>query len=410
MPRLATEFEGLPMVDATERHSIVDVFENFFGSPIESQSAQDVSSLSHRQSEELVEAIDAFLEAAAEDEFRAGAVCLESLSNPIIFSDDSNEPRTTRRAKQVALMHREVVIPMQPFWIHEAPDGRYAASLLRWTSQNERLLRAHVLSVMRRQNVVATAGEERVQTVVDWAVAEVSRPEFEEVRRALLGTPGSGRLGDREAIEASIYTALTDAVNSGSAGTSLSFLNEDSCALHRALFSLGEGLAWEGIAMPRNVTLLTNLELPGIADIPDADFVAIRLQSEDFGEFRETLGRVLERTGAELERGDDLEKAFRGNLDEVRWKAELLRKDLADKALPRYLRKTAQLASIGTIVSSSGALAADMAQGAIHPAVLASRAGATLVMAALMSLLQYTSNKRKARLLRFYDVLLRGTT
>lgn len=389
------------------RASIVDVFENFFGSRMQVLSPSNVFSLGTQQTRDLVEAIDLFLEASAEEEFQPGTVCLESLANPIILEHDSEEPRTTRRAKQVALMHREVVIPIQPLWTHNARARSYVASLIRWARPNELLLRAHVLSLMRRQNVVAIAGQDRIRAVVDWAVDVVSTPECGEIYRMLLGAPGTGRLSDREAIEASIYTALTDAVNCGNAGTSLSFLHQDSWGLHDALLSIGPAFAPDGLALPRNVSLLANLELPAIADVSDDDFVAIRLQSEDFEEFRETLGRVLEKTETQIAHGQQLDDAFQGSLDEVRWKAEMLRRELSDKVLPRYLKKTAQLAAVGTIVSTSGAIAADVTNGIdLSSVAVGSRAATTLLVAALMSLLQYTSQKRPARLLRFYDVLL----
>ena len=50
-----------------------------------------------------------------------------------------------------------------------------------------------------------------------------------------------------------------------------------------------------------HASLLRDLELPALDDIPDEDFVSIRLESEDFDAFRAVLGRALKDTSRDVQ-------------------------------------------------------------------------------------------------------------
>lgn len=155
-----------------------------------------------------------------------------------------------------------------------------------------------------------------------------------------------------------------------------------------------------------HAVLLHDLELPAIEDLADEDFVSIRLESEDFEEFRNVLGRALARTSKEVKGGHELNSSFQNNLDEVRWRAEMLRQDVRDKSLARYLKPAVQNVAIGSFVSTAATAAADSVQGASDITSLAARFGVSAVLGTLFALLVYSPPARKQRLLRYYDVLL----
>lgn len=145
--------------------------------------------------------------------------------------------------------------------------------------------------------------------------------------------------------------------------------------------------------------------MPAIADIEDQEFVEIRKDAEGFAEFRETLSRSLDQTEKHVEQGQMLDKAFEDSLGEVRWRAELLRQDLRDKTLARYLRSQAQSVTLGAVSTAGVAAAARPAASAALPAI-AAQAGAAAAVYTLFAILGYRSPTRKRRLLRFYDILL----
>jgi hypothetical protein len=156
-------------------------------------------------------------------------------------------------------------------------------------------------------------------------------------------------------------------------------------------------------------SLLRELELPAIEDLRDEDFVGIRQDSEGFDEFRSVLGRALRDTAADFESGKDLNTAFQAHLGEVRWKAELLTRDVKTKTFSRFFRSGAQNVTIGSFVSTAAAAAATIAQhAALEPVSLAARFGTSTVLGTLLALLLYKRQASPKRLLRFYDVLLKA--
>ena len=109
------------------------------------------------------------------------------------------------------------------------------------------------------------------------------------------------------------------------------------------------------------------------------------MESEDFGEFRSVLKRALGKTSREVKEGRDLDSSFRNNLDEVRWRAELLRRDTRDKALARYLKPAAQNVALGSFVSTAAAAAAALVQGPMGVASLAARFGTSAILGTLLA-------------------------
>ena len=165
----------------------------------------------------------------------------------------------------------------------------------------------------------------------------------------------------------------------------------------------------ERTAARRDLSLsheLQRLDLAAIDQLPDEDFVAIRMQSEDFGEFRGVLERALHGTRDHAQRGGDWQRAFRANLEEVRWRAELLRRDVKDKAVTRYLRQKSQGYTIGALSGATFALSAGLVTGELAPAMIAAQFGISIPLSTLISLLFRQRTDRPRRLLRFYNVLL----
>jgi hypothetical protein len=386
----------------------VDVFENFFRTEITKLSASSVYALSKSQADELVEGIDAHLAAAQADILPDEAVVLDSMASPIIVADDRTEPRTTRRAKQVALTHREVVIPVQPIHIDYQQCGRkYPASLLEWTCRNAGLVRAHVLTLAGRPNVLAIFGVDYAKELAGDITEELMSPEHASLLKTLLTPESFADVHERrDSLEAFVYAAMGDAVAAGAFGSNLSFIDSDSGRLYGRMASIARDQFATRSVPISHATLLENLDLPAIGEVSDEDFVQIRLQSEDFAEYRSVLGRVLDKTGADYQVGTDLNVAFRGQLDEIRWRAELLRRDVKDKSLKRYLRSTLQSVTLGSVVSTAATAADHATTGPLLVETLAARFGVSVVLGSLIAMFSYSPPNRKTRLLRFYDVLL----
>ncbi|MCC7142216.1 MAG: hypothetical protein IT349_08965 [Candidatus Eisenbacteria bacterium] len=401
-----SETESSRTTKLPRRPSIVDVFENFFGDDIVRLSPELVEKLHPDRGDELVDHIDAFLSAAADSWFHEDAVCLDSLANPVLVANDPTEPKTTRRAKQVGLMHREIVFPMQPLAIDHAIFGlRYPASLLSWSQVNHRLLRENIFTMIRRPNFATILDEVRAEQLLRFISDHLLESGPEDLLRRI--TPEGGDAEElRLAVEASVASALTDAVSAGCVRSNLAFLDEDAGDIYSALLNgdcLGDTKVNE---VPLTVSLLQTLELPAIADIADQDFVAIRQESEDFAEFRDSLSRALSKTKSALDQGRPLQDAFGTSLDELRYKADQLRHAMKDKKLLPYLRKAAQTASVGAAVGTGAAAAADIAKGELLPTALAARTVAQFLAHTLFALLFYSPPTREERLLRFYNVLL----
>lgn len=385
-----------------ERASIVDVFENFFGDHLGNLSAESLTSLPRARTDELVESVDRFLELEVESDFNEDAICVDSLANPILAPRDPTEPLTTRKAKQVSLMHSEVVFPMTPLFLEYASSGlTHVADLLLWARKNERLLRKHVFTLMLRPNFLHVMGYEAGNELLQSLTDLLMEPRFVAVRQRFAEVES-----DREAIEAALAAVLTDAVSSGTVRGVIEFLDQDAGLLYDALAG-GELLASLSEASDSpTMSVVQRLDLPAIDAVSDEDFVAIRLNSEDFASFRDTFGRALEKTKSALDSGAALDSAFRSSLDEVRFKAELLRTSIKDKALLPFLRKALQSASVGALVGTASAWAADVSRDAVLPSALAARGSAAFIASALLALVFYRAPTREERLLRFYNVLL----
>lgn len=247
-----------------KRASIIDVFENFFGDDISRLSADFVMKLPSGRGDELVHHIDEFLASEASAEFSQDAVCIDGLANPILVADDPMEPKTTRKAKQVGLMHTEVVFPIPPLALEHAISGvKHTAGLLVWSRANHRLLREHVFSLMMRPNFFAVAGEATANELLQFLTDLLLEPRFEPVARRFTVDPG-----DREAVEAAVASVLTDAMSSGTVRGAITFLDEDGGLLYDALGG-GEllGALPGGSQASPTSSLLEKLDLPAIDNV-----------------------------------------------------------------------------------------------------------------------------------------------
>lgn len=388
------------MNDRPVRASLVDVFENFFGEGVERLAPASVEGLAPERQRELVELLDMHLDAAAGDEFHEDVVLLDSMSDPVIIVDDPSEPMTTRRAKQVALYHTEVVIPMQPLWIdYDLVGPKYVAALLQWCRVHHPLLRGHVLSFIRTPRLELDEDSER--EVLELLRAEVRRAE-NAVLKPLVEFEPDEVVGD--ALETALSVMLRDLGRAAMLGRGISFLDREGGELAGTVADLvRRSEALKELSMAR---VLERLALPAIDQLPNQDFVEIRLQSEDFEEFRGVLGRAVAKTQEEAAAGKDWQAAFRSNLDEPRWRAELLRRELKDKALRKFMHDKSQGYVVSALSSATFAVASGLATGQIDPAFIAAQFGVSVPLSTLLALLFRQSTARKERLLRFYNVLL----
>lgn len=398
---------------ATSRPTLLDVFENYFGEQVTELSRDSVAKLPEPRLDELIEVIDMFLEAARKQDYPPEAVMADALTDPIIIPDDHSEPRTTRRAKQIALAHREVVIPMQPLSIdyrlyeNREKASRPVQSLLEWARRNHALLRGHVLSVTGRTNPLDVLGYDETRQLVSEMVSVSQRESSPDIRYLVGQDVDINSTEAQDALEAWMYGVLLDALNAGSIGGNLAFLDASSGNLYARMSGvlMTSCFSRERVAV-RSVQTLQQLQMPAIDDIPDSDFVAIRMQSEDFEEFRAALGRLLEKTEIAEKSEQDLSKAFRDNLLEVRLRADKLRHEVKDRALRPFLRKNARNISLGAVASTAAAAASDLTQDSVHPQALAARLFTGIALSTLFAALLYRPPDRELRLLRFYNVLL----
>ncbi len=398
---------------ATVRASLTDVFENFFGESIAGLSRRDVVALPESRTTELVESVDAFLSAVATDDFPPEAVVADSLSDPIIIPDDRTEPRTTRRAKQLALVHREVVIPMQPLMIdyrlaeHPTEASRPIEALLEWTRRNDTLVREHVLSVTGRPNPFDVLGYDQARQLVAEMVSAVKSDALSDIHSRITGHVQDDDTEEQDVLEAYMYGVLIDAINAGSINSNLAFLDTVSGQLYARMVGMLKGqYPVSGTSRIDSVALLQQLNMPAIDDIPDAEFVAIRTQSEDFAEFRSALGRVLAKTSVTATEGTDLAVAFRDSLEEIHVRADILRRGMKDKALRPFLRSSLQGISLGAVASTAAAAASELTQHSVHPDALAARLLTGTALGTLLAAIFFQPPNRERRLLRFYNVLL----
>ena len=388
-----------------ERSSIVDVFENYFGENIDHLTSESMRKLPTGQAEELVYEVDKYLESVQGSFIPTEAVVLDSLTNPILIPEDQSEPTTTLKAKQVALYHREVVIPIQPLAMDfEESASSQIESLLTWSRNNNRLLRTHVFSLVQRMNPIRAFGQTECEELVASATDFIFDDE-ELRRRVSLSMFRSGSAEEREWIEDSVWSILLDAANSGQLGANLSFIEPEAGRLYHELAkTLGDAPALRNTGAKAEV--LEQLTLPAVEDIRDEDFVAIRTLSDDFEEFRNILGRVLRNTHTGITKGTELQDAFEDQLYEVRTKAHLLRSELKDRSLKSYLRGSLQSYSLGAFASGTGAALTAGLTGTLALGPLAAGTALSAVVGTLATVLMYRPPTREARMLRFYSSLL----
>ena len=140
---------------------------------------------------------------------------LDGFASPIVIPYDRTERRTTRRAKQVALLHSEVVLSVQELAMDYGRYGRnHIASLFEWTRRYRKLLRSHVLSVVRTPDVIDILEPDQVADLAEW-VAE----RFPTADSASADVAPS-------ALRSMAYAMIQDAFASGTFGTVLSFTHE----------------------------------------------------------------------------------------------------------------------------------------------------------------------------------------
>jgi hypothetical protein len=265
-----------------------------------------------------------------------------------------------------------------------------------------------VFSLARTPELLEAFEPDQITELADWLVENLTREGREsDLQNLIPDWQSKGRDELLTALSPIVYSTMQDAVGGGVFGASLSFTQATAGLFYRfCAETLGEVASDAPSSLFSHVALLHDLELPAIEDLADEDFVGIRMESEDFGEFRAVLTRALGKTAREVKEGRELNSSFRDNLDEVRWRAELLRRDTRDKALARYLRPAAQNVAIGSFVSTAAAAAASSVEGSLALTALAARFGASAILGTLFALLVYSPPARKRRLLRFYDVLL----
>lgn len=388
-----------------DRSSVVDVFENFFGEDINRLTPASLQKLPADRTEELAYEVDKYLESVQGALIPAEAVVLDSLTNPILISRDRTELTTTRKAKQVALYHREVVIPIQPLEmdLREGESG-YLEALLSWSRTNDRLLRTHVFSLVQRLNPIRTFGQSECEEIVA-SVAEFILDNDELRRGVSLPMFRAGSVEEREWIEDSVWSVLTDSANSGQLGANLSFLEPEAGRLYHELAkTLGEAPTLSDSGASAEV--LVQLALPAVDDIRDEDFIAIRTQADEFEEFRSVLGRVLRNTRTEVADGVELQDIFEDHLHEVRTRALLLRSELKDRSVKGYLRNSFQSYSLGAFASGTGAVLTAGLTGSLALGPLMAGTALSTVAGTLAAVLLYRPPTREARMLRFYSALL----
>ena len=398
------EMTDSPLEPYPAPETVVDILEQFFGESVSKLGGGSVAKLPTDHQIDLNDTIADFLRRASEKDYPEDAVVLDCISDPIMIDEDLSSPRTTRRAKQVALLHETVIIPLVADFV---PSGPYSLPvLLNWVRSNESLLRHQVFALTAQPDVWGVIGEETIAEIVEASKEFLFHDDQTELLHDLdLNTEllSGGHLTRDEAIENALVCALIDTMNPSLLGTNSTFLDTDSSKFLELLLKVA-GSCGEPPPLT-DASILETLELPAITQLPDEDFVSIRLQSEDFGEFRSALGRVLEKTRSDAE-GSSLQDAFSGNLDEIRWRAELLRRDIKDQTLRKYLGKKWQGYTVGALAGASVAAAKTTVAGTIDSALLAVGTGSAVVFNTLFSLLQYCPAHRKRRMLRFYCSLL----
>ena len=271
----------LDMSPTAPRASIVDVFENFLGGAIDSITESDFQKLTAAQASDLVAQLDLFLEAASREEYPDDAVTLDGFASPIIIPYDRSEPRTTRRAKQVSLVHSEVIIPLQEVSQDYSKFGSaHLSSLGEWARRNEKLLRAHVLSLGRAPELLDLLDLDDVTELADWLMENLARAEHRDALERLIPDWQRKAKDDLLAdLSPIVYSTMADAIAGGVFRTGLSFTQETAGRFYQFCAGMLQSGGEDKTALFSHTALLRDLELPAIDDLKDEDFVGIRMES-----------------------------------------------------------------------------------------------------------------------------------
>ncbi|MBE7506197.1 MAG: hypothetical protein HS101_07900 [Planctomycetia bacterium] len=394
-----------------DRPSLLDVFENFLGTNIETVSRSAIAKLASSQLDDLVDAIDYYLRNANTQAFPADTVMLDMLTNPIIAAHDPTVPQTTRAVKQVALGHREVVIPMGDVGVdyrcarNRQEANSYPASLLEWCRNNHVLLRHHVFSVVGYAPLFTVTGDMQDDLLTEELTELLLQPEYAEAMKYVV-SPSVSAKERRQSIGSAVRCAFMDIINASNINGNLAYIDRAGSVVYAAIVNLVRESVRPSEKVESGARLLKTLYLPAIDDVSDLEFVAIRMQSDEFEEYRSALGRVLVKTEVAIEAGKDANEAFRDNLDEIYIRADQLRREIKDQTVNKHMRAALQGVQLSAVVSTAAAMSSELIQGAIHPASLIARFLTSLGLASLFSVVTHKSPLGRQRMLRFYEVLL----
>lgn len=411
------------MLHSSSRTSLVDVFEHCFEANIQSISSNDIVKMSRGAFDEVVQRIDKSLIDACDQDFPDHAILLDGMADPVLCRDDP-QLKTRRAAKQAALMHEEVVVPILPlhFYMKESKDRSVhianLASLLQWTQQNEPLLRRHIVTLVSPPSATDVLGRQEVVTLSRELAEALMRPEFCSFRSKYVPANDRCTAEEFKTIDAIVCSALGDITNSCRLNTNLAFLDQMWADVYSIIVQMLRRS--ESVDVPDHFDLerlnmsgpnsqaqvLQTLEVPAIDDIADEDFIAIRLNSDDFHALRASLRRVLTNTQIDLRAGLTLKDAFRKNTTELVIRARELQGQLRDKSLLSFLRSNAQTVTLGAVTQAASTIVADMALGQPHAAYVAAQFLSQLAFGILLTALAQSPTRRVQRQLRFYEALV----
>ena len=390
------------------RPSIVDVFENFLKDDIAGIKPEKLQKLNDAQQAEISEEIDRFLIAAQSNDYSPDAVVLDGMASPITLPHDRSQPRTTRRAKQIALAHSEVIFSLEEYELSRNLFGvEILISFVRWVQTNAPLLRHHVFSLVGNANPLDTISPAELMAMTDDVRSDIGISELVENYSELSEFPDADlsdatRAKLTERAGGLLLCALQDAASAGRFGAGLSFTDVQSAAMFQRLVRKG---STHPLSRIDQAALLGSLEIPAIDDLPDDDFILIRNESEGFSQFRSVLSRSLQETSERVDRGQDLDQAFARSLTEVRVLAENLRAKTRETGLRRFMKENNQNIAMGTVMTAAAtAVTNPVSLSSLHATV--PPIGAALVAGTIYALLTQKPLGKDRRLLRFYDVLL----
>src|SRR5207244_8741670 len=97
------------------------------------------------------------------------------------------------------------------------------------------------------------------------------------------------------------------------------------------------------------------ITVPGLEDISMADLIGIRRNSEEFGEWRRSLGSALRRIDEDVVNGKTLDQTFQGELAVIEERALRMKNELKGKSLRNSLRSATINTAIGAMAVYGGA-------------------------------------------------------